>query len=182
MQLLGAGAEGGVDVVGEPAHDVQQGALAGSLVVGDAGLDHVSGAVQLVAFGQVGPALFRRLHCEIGVEVAVGLLRGADQLDGGVGIAFQGRIGMLREQVGHRFQPLGHVAILEHHAVECAVAAPGCDAEVLDRVAGFGIGDVVVERVPLVRQHYLLYQALVALSEWVGDAQAVEREFGRRGE
>ncbi|MCW0415765.1 hypothetical protein NB689_001519 [Xanthomonas sacchari] len=182
VQLRGAGAEGGVDVVGEPAHDVEQGAFAGGLEVGHAGLDHVPGAVQLVALGQVGPAFLRRLHREVGVEVAVGLLRGPDQLDGGVGVALQRRIGMLCEQVGHRFQPFGHVAVLEHHAVERAVAAAGGDAEVLDGMAGFGIGDVVVERVPLVGQHHLLHQALVALPERIGDAQVGERQFrGRHG-
>ena len=56
MQLRFAVAKHAVDMVCQPAHHIQQVAFTGSLKPGHASLNHMPGAVQLVAFGQIGPA------------------------------------------------------------------------------------------------------------------------------
>ena len=59
------------DMIRQSDADVQQLVLTGSFVQGNARLDHVSGAIKLMAFQQVGPAVFRLLHGEVGVEVSI---------------------------------------------------------------------------------------------------------------
>ena len=56
------------DVIGIAAHDVEQLALAGRLVIGDGGLDQVAGAIELVAVAQIGPALAGLDALEPGVD------------------------------------------------------------------------------------------------------------------
>ena len=77
-----AGPEDDVDVVGEALRHVQQPRVAGGAVKGDRGLHQMPGAVELVAVVQVRPAALRLHDLPVGVQIAVGLLRGLDQVDG----------------------------------------------------------------------------------------------------
>ena len=146
--------------VGVFAHDVQQRRLAGRLIIGDAGLDHMPGAVELVAFFQVLPFVFRLLDDEVGVQVAVRLLRAADQRDQLVRLPFQLCVRPQHQRIGRRFQPLGHVAVLEDHAVKFAPALPGRNAEVFDGVAFFRAGDRILQNRFLVGDDHVHHEVL----------------------
>jgi hypothetical protein len=87
-----AGAEGGVEVVGELDRDVEERALAGGPVVGDGGLDEVAGAVHLVLDGHIGPALVEAGEREVAVEVPIGALGRGDGGDEFVDGAFEGGV------------------------------------------------------------------------------------------
>lgn len=68
-------------MVGEPHRHVEEFTASGGPVVGDAGLDEVARAVQLVAPAQVLVALAALEELEPGVQIAVGLLGVRDQGD-----------------------------------------------------------------------------------------------------
>ena len=118
-RLSAAGrAEDGVDVVGEPAADLQQPVAAGGPVVRDGGLDQMPGAVQLVAPAQVAVAARAPARLEPAVEVAVGLLRVLDQPDDTLYIAGEPPgLGRVRVQPGQLpgcgLQPLVDVRVHE---------------------------------------------------------------------
>ena len=67
-----AGAEALDHVVGRAAHDIQELALAGSLVVGDGRFDRLACAVEFLEVAQVAPFPLGLDALEDGVEVAVG--------------------------------------------------------------------------------------------------------------
>jgi hypothetical protein len=62
-------------MVRQAARDIEQPIFPGCAVVGDGGLDEVSGAVHLVEVAQVGPAFRFVFEHEVGVEIPVRLLR-----------------------------------------------------------------------------------------------------------
>ena len=107
-----------VDAVGVFPHDGQQAVLAGGLIVGAGGFHQVAGAVELVGLLQIGPLLVGGLHGEVGIQVAVLLLGLPQQGDDLVHQLLQLGVRLLAQGVGGSLQPLGHVAVLEHHAVE----------------------------------------------------------------
>lgn len=119
---LPTAAEDGVQVVGEPDRHVQQFLAAGRPVVGDRGLDEVTGAVQLVPPAQVLVAAAVRGHLEPGVQIAVGLLGIRDQRDDPIHIGGQpgrgsraglDRSGRRAELPGGGLQPLVDVGVHE---------------------------------------------------------------------
>ena len=65
VQLVFARAKHAVDMIRQPAHHVQQAALSGSLEIRHTRFNHMSGAVQFVALGQIGPALGRCFHVAV---------------------------------------------------------------------------------------------------------------------
>ena len=77
-RFAGVGPELGADVIGQPHRHVQQRLRPGCAVVGNARLDQVPRAVQLMHVDEVGVALARPFEGEIGVQVAVWLLRGGN--------------------------------------------------------------------------------------------------------
>ena len=143
-------AEHAVDVLHQPQHRVQQFALAGGLIVRHGRLDHVAGAVELVVIHQVCPALVQPADDVIGVHVAVGLLRRDDVVDGRVHHGLQLRVAPVGQRVGRALQPFGRVAVLKHAAAVLALQLSGGDAEVVHAMAGSGVRDAVVQRLPLV--------------------------------
>ena len=72
--------------IGGAGGHVEQGPGAGGLVVGDGRFDEVAVAVQFVFDLQVGPAHAGEQQLVVGVQVAVGVLGGADQVDKGVDV------------------------------------------------------------------------------------------------
>ena len=141
MPLVGA--EDGVDVVGQLAGHVQELALAGGLVVGDGRLDQVAGAVQFVAVLDVLPAILRLDEGVIGVEVAVGLLGGGDQVDDGVGPLLQLGVALVGQRVGDAFEDLVDVGVVVELRPSCLpVLQPGGDGEVLDAAGDLALAQV----------------------------------------
>ena len=63
-------------------------------------LEQVAGAVQLVLDGEVGPALVRVLEGEVGVQVAVGLLRRGHDGDHLVDVPLDLGVGRRRQLPG----------------------------------------------------------------------------------
>ena len=87
--LLFRGAEDRVDVVRGAAGNLEQAGLARPALEGNRGLDEVPDAVHLVAVVEVRPAPGRVGHLDEAVQVAVGRLRGGNQIDGLVRHAVQ---------------------------------------------------------------------------------------------
>ncbi len=167
-------------MVGHAPHHVQQSGFARVLGKGHGRLDHVPGAVQLVRFLQVRPAPARLLDGEKGVQVAVRMLRLSDEGDGFVHALFKLRIRPDAQGVGGGFQPFGHVAVLEHHAVKRALAASGGQLprghlEVFKRVAFFSALDPVPQDRLLVGDHLADHEILVAVHKPGEGSEAVQR-------
>ena len=177
VQLVFARAKHAVDMIRQPAHHVQQAALSGSLEIRHTRFNHMSGAVQFVALGQIGPALGRCFHREIGIEIAIFTLRRCDQLDHLVGGFFQFSIRLLAQRPRHGFEPFRHVAVLKDHPVELPLFQTGRDAEVGDGVAGFGLCHAIVKRIPLVGDHHIADQPLVLTKKRVVDFQLMQVGF-----
>src|SRR5690606_35774072 len=130
-----AGAELAVDEVGVAAHHLQQGGLAGGLVVGDARLDEVPGAVQLVGVAQIGEALAGFDDGEVDVQVAVVLLRACEERDRLVHGRVQVGVVLAGERVGGGLDPLGDVRLPEDVRFALVAGLPG-EFERLELAAG----------------------------------------------
>ena len=137
----------------------------------------MTGAVELMAVAQALPAVLRLLDDEIGVHIAVRALGLGHQVDHAVGNLLQRLIGMRSQRIGHRLQPLSQVAVLEHHADEFALFFARRDAEVLDAAALFRTGDAVVERFPLVGNHFRADKLRIIREKTVRDAHVFQFEF-----
>ena len=135
-QAFGRRAKDRINIVRIPGGDVQEGGLAGGLVMRDGGLEHVAGAVKFVAIAQVGPALAGFLDGVVAVEVAVRLLRRGQQADDVVQLLLQRGIGVGGERVGRGFERLVEVRVHEHRPAEAVGGAAGGQPHVL-QVARF---------------------------------------------
>jgi len=80
----------------------------------------MAGTVQLVALQQIGPPSARFLDRKICIQIAVALLGFRDQIDGFVGLSLQSGIRVIFQAIRDGFQPLGHIAVLEHKPSELA--------------------------------------------------------------
>ena len=162
--------EAAVNAFGVFDRRIQQFALARGFKIGARRLDHVPGAVQLVRFQQVGPALVFIFDGEVGIEVPVCILRGGDEGDQLVRLRLQLFVPLGHEGVCRRFQPFRRVAVLEHHAVKAvahvfaAQRLSGVD-EVGGDVALFGIRRPVPQHAVLVRDDGIPHQLLILLHE-----------------
>ncbi len=107
--LAFAGPEHPGKQVGVAANRVQQRPFAGRFGVGDAGLDQVSGAVELMPVAQVREAFVRFNGGEMGVEVAVRLLGRCDQGRDVVEPLFQFRVRVRGQGIACGFHPFGDV-------------------------------------------------------------------------
>ena len=112
--LIRTGAEYGADIVGIAGEGVDEFAASRGAEMGDRRFDQVTGAVKLVTFEQVFPAVFRFDAGIVGVEVAVRLLCGDDQIDEAVELFRQSLVLRMKFQhVGHSFEHLGEVGVEE---------------------------------------------------------------------
>lgn len=93
----------------------EQGPVAGSQQVCDAGLDHVSRTVHLVLV-HVRPALVESGERVVGIDIAVGLLGRGDFGDPLVGRSPEHRVGVVDQAVRDAFQSLVYVRIVEKDA------------------------------------------------------------------
>ncbi|MNC12620.1 hypothetical protein D3C75_603440 [compost metagenome] len=177
MQLLLTRPKNAVDMVGQRADHLQQTPFAGALEVRHARFNHVPGAVELMAFRQVRPALARGFDREVSIQITIVALGGGHQLNHLVGGFFQFGIGFLAQGPGHRLQPFCYVAILKDHPVEFAALQSRCNAEVGDSVARLGLGDAVVQGIPLIGDHYIAHQLLIVAQKRVADFQFMQVGF-----
>ena len=171
-------AEEGADEIGIFLHDVEQLRVSGGFGPRDGGLEHVTGAVELMALLQILPLVIRLLHGEIGVEVAVRLLRPSDESDEVKRLLFQLLVRVKGQRIGHGLQPLGNVAVLEDKAVEFARLLARGDPEVFDGVALLDARHGVFEHLFLEGDHNLAYQRLHLRPEGVGDLHAFDVDRG----
>ncbi len=160
---------------GVAVHRVEQPAAAGALVQGDRGLHHVAGAVEFVPVPHVGPLELGMLQREMGLQVSVRLHRRDHEVGGLEYGLLKIRVGKRRQAVCRGFDPLGEVAVLEHHALELARLDAGAvvirrRAHVGDAVGRLGAGNPVVQGLPLVRDHPVAYPAGVVPPESFADA------------
>ena len=143
------GTEHGGDVVGVPAHHVEELAFACGVVVSHGTLDEVARAIEFMPVAQIGPAFGRGDDSEMGVQVAVRLLGFGDQLDHTIDKLFQIGIAMVDEAVGDGLDPLADVRVPEDVGFVWLAGFPleleGVDAAglfallVLDRQGGAAI-------------------------------------------
>ncbi len=148
-------AEDGIDVLNQLADHLQELVLPRGFVIGHGRFDKMAGAVQLMVFRQIGPAVFWIHDGVIRVEVAIGLLGPGHQIDHFIRGGLQLGIGMGRQTVGHCLQPFGHIAILKDHALELTSLFTRGDAQIFYGMTRLPIGEQVIEGLPLVRDHLL---------------------------
>ena len=143
--LHAALAEAGVNVVHQAKDNMKQLVHARGLVQRHGGLDEVTRAVELVALEQIRPAGNGVPDGEVGVQIAVRLLRTADERDD-VPHARGKRLVRLNAQgIGGSLQPFGDVAVLKHHAVKLALLLAGSHAEVFNRMGLRRAGHLVAQ-------------------------------------
>ena len=126
-----------VDQVGEPARDVEQTRLSPRPREGDRRLDQVAGAVELVTLLEIRPAPGRVGDPAPGVQVAVGLLGGLDELDSVGGELLELGRALAPELPRERLEPLVDVRVAEDHAASLALEPSRRDAEVVERPCPF---------------------------------------------
>ena len=106
-------AENAVDVVGIPAHDLQETVAARGVLPRNRRLDQMARAVQLVPRA-LGPASAGLNGGKIAVEITVGTLVGLDAVDHFLNRLLKvGHRGLL-DDIAHGFHPLGNVGIPEN--------------------------------------------------------------------
>ena len=171
-------AEGAIDQVREPANDLEQPALAGRLEVGDARLDEMTGHVEFVAIPKIRPAVLRLDEREVGVEVAVRLLRLRDRRDQPVEFGVERRIGVRAQPVARRLDPLREVGILPEKAVEPPFLLARRHLEIMHAAAALRARDAVVERLPLPGNRRLAHDPRAAGEESVVERNRRERQGG----
>ena len=189
-------AEAGGNIIRIPLRGLQQLILAGRLIVGHRPLGQMAEAVQLVIVLQIGEDLVLVIDDIIGVQVAVLQLGRADDIDGFIRRRLQLRIRMLGQGIAHRLDPFGKIAVLEQAAVKAVlqmihilrkrlklqrplhgpVSVPLFSSlpvqlsrhlKVSHGKAGIRIRNPVVERLPLIGDHFLAHQLHLVFPEIV---------------
>jgi hypothetical protein len=133
-------------VIDDPPGDPQQALVPGRAAMGQRGLEEVARAVELVALGEVGPALVRLGNLVVGVEVAVLALGRRDQLDRLVHRRAEPVAGLARPLVGRRVEPLVDVRVHEDGAAVAPRGSAGRDPKVLQVARGLEHPQAVRER------------------------------------
>ena len=144
--VLLAGTELAVEEIGQPRRDREQRLLAGRLIVGDGGLEQVTGREVLVEEREVLEAQVGHVDLDEGVQIPVRLLGGGDAGDEAVHLRVERRIGMLRERPRRAFDPLVDVRIGPERAAELARRLAGGDVEVAEPARRLDLLQHVVER------------------------------------
>ena len=160
---LGPAAELLVHEVGEAAGDRQQPLVARRPRECDGGLGEVPEAVELVAHLQVAPAPGGILDLAPRVQVAVGHLRGGDELDRLGREPLELGRGLASELPGEGLEPLVDVGVAEDHPAAFAGRPPCGDAEVLERA-------VPLELLGAAQEGHVVVDALAVAEKPAGHA------------
>ena len=102
------------------------------------------GGVKLVFFAQICPAAFGRFHDEIGIQIAVGLLRSGNQINHLIRRPFQFLVRLDNEGICDRFQPFGNIGILKHESIKFTALIASGNFEIFDSVARFGVWHAII--------------------------------------
>ena len=143
--------------------------LSGGLIVSDGPFQKMSQTVQLMVVHQTGKTFVQSVDDIIGIQITVGLLGSAYNVDGFIGGALQLRVRVPGQRIGYRFQPFGKITVLENMAAEGPGFHPGGNAEVVHTVAGGSSFNLIVEGFPLVWNYLGTYQFLKPAPKAIGD-------------
>ena len=167
-----------VDEIHEPACRPEQLILARGLVIGHRALHQMAQAVQLVVVAQVGQRGVHAVDDVIGVQIAIGVLGGADDVDGFVRDFFQLRVGMLGQTVTDGLDPLGEVRILEEEAVELVILGMGhVLGQGLEAAVGVLGRRVLGAQTALIRHHPPGHAEIAHAPGRIGPGNAVIQRF-----
>ena len=111
--------------------------------------------------------MFRLRRNEIGIQVAVRLLRPPDQVDDRIGTRLQLWICLDGQRVRHRLQPFRQVAVLKYTPVIRSFLISRCNAEVFNHMALSDSGHLIVKHPFLIRKHRVNYHILYPRKERV---------------
>ncbi len=171
------GADVGVDAGSDTLHYLQKAVLSCRLIIGNGRLHHMSGAVELVAFLEILPFVFRLLQDEVSVEISVRLLSLFNDGDDVVGPLLQLLIRMDDERVGNALKPLGDIAVLKDHAVEFPLFESCGNAEVGESMAFLNAGNLIIQDFLLIRDDGFRNQFLTSCPEGVVDGDLSKVHF-----
>src|SRR5579864_7913599 len=126
-----ARAEDRDDVIGEFLRNIEQLVLPRGLIISDARLDQMPGAIQLVTVREAFPTLFRLDYGEVCIEVAIRLLRGGYLINDGIDALFQLWVAFHGERISDAFDDLVHIGIVEEKTLVFAFGLLGGAGKVL---------------------------------------------------
>ena len=187
---------------GEAPRGVQQIIPARGLMPGNGGFSQVAEAIELVVVPQIGERPVAARQGVESVQVAILLLGGADHVHRLLGLGLQSGIGLRHQLIGHGFQPFVAVAVLKHETVEGVLQrlfpflrqgfntfgavgghiysacffrrhGAGGSPHVVGPPGRRGVGNLVVQRFPLVGNHRLANQADFPRPERIGHANVI---------
>ena len=168
-----------VNALGIFQHHLQKPVFSGRLIVGHCRLHHMTRAVKLMAFQQVGPALVPILYRVVGVQIAVRVLGSGDDIDNPVRRGLQLRIREKNQRISHSLQPFGRVAVLKDHAIEAvshilSSESLPCIDEVPDHMAFFHALHLIAKHPILIRNHHILDEMLITADKTLGGGEIFE--------
>ena len=171
-----ARAEHAAHQIGEAARDVEQGPLAGGLEVGDGGFNEVTAALELVPLREILPAVFRMLNGDVGVQIAVRLLRAGDKRDRLVSQRLKGAACSVLNAVGDGLDPFVEVGVLENGALMASLQLACRNTEIVKTMRRLHVGEAVIKRFPLVGDELLRHVANVRAEKRVCHANLTRLE------
>ena len=194
MNLRLAIAEILLDARGHPPGDAERLLIAGGLPISHGRLDVMAHHIQLMRLLDALEDAIMLLDLEERVQVAVLTLGASDEIHHAIRQTAQLRIAAVMQCVGHGFQPLVDVRILERHAAERRVLLAGGHPQVADRMVELVIGinrvaarirrqinlALAVENRPLIRQHLIDNQVDVPPPERRGNLDVGKPGLGAR--
>ena len=150
-----AGTEYSADQIRIFPGDVKNLRLPGGLIVSNRCFYHVSCRVKLVSFHQVRPLFVWLVDCVVGVQVSIGLLRPSYQFDHFICQCFVFSALPPGNTECYGFQPFIQVRVLENYPLSLSRQLPRCHAEILNTVGRFGVLQLIVQDLPLMRNDLL---------------------------
>ena len=142
------------------ARRFQDAPFAGGPKIGYSSFKEMAGTVQFMPLLQVCKAVRWFPQSIIGVQITIRTLRFGDQVTNLIRFLFQRWVSCDFDRIGGGLQPFVQITILKGHAIVCTAAKPGGNSEILDAVAWRGTCHTVMQHLPLIREHSIVYQTL----------------------
>ena len=109
------------DVSRHAFHNLKQLILAGSLIICDSSLHHMTCTVQLMTLKQILPSVLRLFYCEICIQISIRLLCCGDNIYNVISSLFKRSIRLYYQRICHSLKPFCHVTVLKDHTVKLAL-------------------------------------------------------------
>ena len=109
------------DVSRHAFHNLKQLILAGSLIICDSSLHHMTCTVQLVTLKQILPSVLRLFYCEICIQISIRLLCCSDNIYNVISSLFKRSIRLYYQRICYSLKPFCHVTVLKDHTVKLAL-------------------------------------------------------------